>query len=81
MAPRKAGTDQEQSGVVSDRPTKRARVEDEHALHSEDEDHRAPQAAPQASDLYLDTARRSYSISSARILMRIFADKSRQIRL
>ena len=58
MASRKAGTDQErESGVVDDRPMKRARVEDEDALDNEEEDQSAPRVTPQASDLYLDTVR------------------------
>ncbi|KAF9786754.1 spindle pole body protein [Thelephora terrestris] len=57
MASRKVGSDQEHgSGVVDDRPAKRARVE---ALDSEEEDNSAPQVAPQASDLYLDTINRA----------------------
>ena len=82
MAPRKAGIEKErESGVVDDRPMKRARVEDEDSLDNDEEDQRAPQVAPQASDLYLDTVCHSYPVSSARILMCIFADKSCQIRL
>ena len=62
MASRKPQTNQErESGVVDDRPTKRARVEDEDALDNEEEDQSAPRVTPQASDLYLDTVRRSYS--------------------
>lgn len=64
MAPRKAETDQErESGVADDRPTKRARVEDEDALDDEEEYQSAPNVAGQASDLYLDTVRRGYSAS------------------
>lgn len=62
MVSRKAKTDQErESGVADDRPTKRARVEDEDALDNEEEDQSVPRVAPQASDLYLDTVRHSYS--------------------
>ena len=62
MASRKAETDQgRKSGVVDDRPAKRARVEDEGVLDDDDEDQRAPRVAPQASDLYLDTVRRRQS--------------------
>jgi len=58
MAPRKEELDQErESGVTNDRPTKRARVEDENILDNEEEDQNAPLVAPQASDLYLDTVR------------------------
>jgi hypothetical protein len=82
MAPRKAEADKErESGVVDDRPMKRARVEDEDALDDDEEDQSTPRVAPQASDLYLDTVRRSYSISSTGTLILIFTDKSRQIRL
>ena len=63
MASRKTETGQERgSGVVDDRPTKRARVEDEDVLDDEEEDQNAPRVAPQASDLYLDTVRLSHSI-------------------
>ena len=82
MAPRKAKADKErESGVVDDRPMKRARVEDEDALDNEEEDQSVPQVASQASDLYLDTVRHNYSISSTRILMRTYADKSCQVGL
>ena len=82
MAPRKAEADKErESSVFDDRPMKRARVEDEDVLDNEEEDQSVPPVAPQASDLYLDTVRHSYSISSTRTLIRIFADKSCQIRL
>lgn len=78
MAPRKAENDQErESGVVDDRPTKRARVEDEDVLDNEEEDNSAPKVASQASDLYLDTVHHGCSASSARILIHMFADKSR----
>jgi hypothetical protein len=71
--PQEGGTDQErESGVVDDRPMKRARVEDEDALDDEEEDQSTPQVAPQASDLYLDTVRHSCSTSSTRVLMRTF---------
>lgn len=73
MASRKAGTDQEHgSGVVDGRPAKKARVEDEDALDIEEEDKGAPQVAPQASDLYLDTVRLSYLDTSTCIFMRVF---------
>ena len=82
MAPKKAETDQgRESGVVDDRPTKRARVEDEDALDSEEEDRSAPRVTSQASDLYLDTVRHRHPTTSVYILMHIFADKSCQIRL
>jgi len=65
MASRRAETDQErESGVVDDRPTKRARVEDGDALDDEEEDQSAPRVAPQASDLYLDTVRYTYSVDT-----------------
>ena len=81
MAPRKEEPDQEREpGAANDRPTKRARVEDEGALENEEEDQNAPQVAPQASDLYLDTVRHNYSTSSTRDPMCIFTDKPCQIR-
>jgi len=81
MASRKAGTNQErESGVIDDRPTKRARVEDEDVLDTEEEDQGAPQIAPQASDLYLDTV--SYKFHSIYTLSHAcLADKSCQVRL
>lgn len=79
MASRKAETDHErESGVLNDRPAKRARVEDEDALDEEEESQSAPQVA-QASDLYLDTVHHGYSPSPLYILMCIFIDKSGQI--
>lgn len=60
MASRKAEIDKErESGVVDDRPVKRARVEDEDVLDNEDEDQSAPRVTAQASDLYLDTINRA----------------------
>lgn len=77
MAPRKVETDKErESGVIDDRPTKRARVEDEDAWDNEEEDQRASRVAPQASDLYLDTVRCGCFTSRTPTLMCIFADKS-----
>lgn len=79
MASRKAETDQErESGVVDDRPAKRARVEDEDV--SEEEGARSAPRVAQASDLYLDTVRCGRSGSPTCILMHIVADKSRQTR-
>ena len=81
MASRKAETDQERGpSAVDDRPTKRARVEDEDALDDEEEGQSAPRLAPQASDLYLDTVRHSHSVPSTYILMCILVDKPCQIR-
>ena len=82
MESRKAKTDQEREpGVVDDRQTKRPRVEVEDALDNEEGDEIAPRLAPQASDLYLDTVRLSRVAISMRVLMRVFADKSRQFGL
>ena len=69
MESRKVETIQErESGLIDDRPTKRSRVEDEDALDNEDENEDAPQVAPQASDLYLDTVRFSCFSTSMRVL-------------
>ena len=57
-----------ESGVIDDRPTKRARVEGEDALDDDDEDQSAPRVAPQASDLYLDTVCRIRFTPSVRAL-------------
>lgn len=82
MESRKAKTDQEREpGVVDDRQTKRPRVEVEDALDNEEGDEIAPRLALQASDLYLDTVRLSRVAISMRVLMRVFADKSRQFGL
>jgi len=82
MASRKAETGRERgSGVADDRPTKRARVEDEDALDDAEEDQSAPRVAAQASDLYLDTVRHSDPTSSICILMGILIDKPCQVRL
>ena len=82
MASRKAEIDKErESGVVDDRPAKRARVEDEDVLDNEDEDQSAPRVTAQASDLYLDTVPLRCSTTSTRVLMCVPTDKSREIGL
>lgn len=63
MASKKAETDQgREPGVVDDRPTKRARVEDDGSLDDDEMDESVPRVTAQASDLYLDTVRHAIGL-------------------